>query len=92
MLLEKAGIDAEELHDPGTPEWMALDFDDPKKLLSCVLDSPHHTARVEAAQAAMAAASRSVAAAADWPQVAQETIALNTFRATRPWAKRAVGS
>ncbi len=91
-LLAEAGIAAEDLHPPGTAAWVALDDDDPAKILACVLDSPHHTARVEAGQVAMAAASRAVSAAADWGQVARETVALQSFRTSRPWAKRVVAS
>lgn len=87
-LLEKAGIAAADLHPPGTPAWVALPDEDPAKLLACVLDSPHHTARVEAAQAALADASRVVSAAADWGAVGREIHRRTSFRANHPEAKR----
>lgn len=92
LLLAMAGIDGDELHPAGTAAWRALPDDDPAKLLSCLIDSPHHALRVEAAQAAMAQASRAVSAAADWGQIARETIALNSFRANHAEATRVVVS
>ncbi|OBB95396.1 hypothetical protein A5782_07135 [Mycobacterium sp. 852002-40037_SCH5390672] len=87
-MLAEAGIAAEDLHPPGTAAWVALDDDDPAKILACVLDSPHHTARVEAAQAALDEATRAVSAAADWRQIARESFARSSFRAAHLEAKR----
>lgn len=72
----------------GTPAWQALSDDDPRKLLSLAVAGEHYVLRVETAQEAMAEASRAVAAAADWPQVAREVHARSSFRANHPWAKR----
>lgn len=76
----------------GTPAWMQLRDDDPRKLLAVAVDGEHHVLRTESAQVALAEASRAVAAAADWPEVAREVHARTNFRATRPWAKRVVVS
>lgn len=55
----------------GTLPWQYLPTDDPAKL-AAVLDAARHWAlRIESNQQAMAEASRSVAAAADWPAVAR---------------------
>lgn len=72
----------------GTPAWQALSADDPRKLLALAVAGEHHVLRTETAQEAMAAASRAVAAAADWSQVARETIARNSFREHHPEARR----
>lgn len=88
LLLAMAGVDADELHPAGTAAWRALPNDDPAKLLSCLLDSPHHALRIEVAQAAMADASRAISSAVDWGAVSREFQQLNRFRAAHPWAKR----
>lgn len=54
----------------GTLPWQALPTDDPAKL-AAIFDAARHWAlRVDASQAALADASRGVASAADWRQVA----------------------
>jgi len=58
----------------GTPEWVGLPDDHPAKL-AALLDAARHWAlRVETAQEAQAEASKSVAASADWPDVARQII------------------
>ena len=58
----------------GTPAWCALDDDDPAKLAALLDAAQHHVLRVETAQAALAEASRAVAAGADWPALAAEIV------------------
>lgn len=56
----------------GSLEWCRLADDDPRKW-AAVLDGGQHWAlRVEGHQRAFGEASKAVAAAADWPQVARE--------------------
>jgi hypothetical protein len=54
----------------GTPEWCALNDSDPRKLAAVMDFGQHHALRVETAQAALAEASRAIAAAVDWTAVA----------------------
>lgn len=72
----------------GTPAWCDLDNYDPRKLAAVLDAGSHHALRVEVAQEARAEASKAVAAAADWPAIAQELTQIRDFRATRAWAKR----
>lgn len=58
--------------DAGTPAWQALADGDPRKLLALAVAGEHHVLRVEIAQEAMAEASRSVAASADWSRVGRD--------------------
>lgn len=60
---------ANALPSAGTPAWCALPDADPNKLLALAVAGEHHVLRVETAQAAMADASRAVAASADWTRV-----------------------
>jgi hypothetical protein len=55
-----------------SPAWCALADGDPRKLLALAEFGEHHALRVETAQQAMAGASRAVADAADWPEVARD--------------------
>ena len=50
----------------GTPQWAALDDDDPLKLAACLAYSPHHALRIDTAQALRAVASQDISAAANW--------------------------
>jgi hypothetical protein len=50
----------------GSPEWLALDDDDLRKVASLFDAARHWALRVEAAQVAMCQASRDVSAALDW--------------------------
>ena len=72
----------------GTPEWCDLDDYEPRKLAAVLIAGSHHALRVETAQEANAAASKAVAAAADWPAIAKEIHQLHNWRSTRPWAIR----
>lgn len=58
----------------GTPAWMALADGDPAKLLAVAIAGEHHVLRVETAQEALAEASKSVAAAEDWPATARRIV------------------
>jgi hypothetical protein len=74
----------------GSPGWCELADGDPRKLLALAVAGEHHVLRVEVAQTARAEASRAVAAAADWPEVARELNLRNDFYRRRPWLRRAV--
>jgi hypothetical protein len=50
----------------GTPAWCALPDHDQAKLLALAAAGEHHVLRVETAQAAMAEASKAVAAGTEW--------------------------
>lgn len=54
----------------GTPAWCALPDSDPNKLLALAVAGEHHVLRMEAAQEAMAQASRDISAAANWTAIA----------------------
>ncbi|UVO14249.1 DUF2742 domain-containing protein [Mycobacterium sp. SVM_VP21] len=56
----------------GTPSWQALADDDPAKLLALADAGVHSVLRWEAAQEAQAEASKSIAAAEDWPSFARQ--------------------
>jgi hypothetical protein len=56
----------------GTATWCALDDDDPAKLAAIYDAAQHYALRVDTAQAALADASRDVAAAADWSAIAAQ--------------------
>lgn len=58
----------------GTPSWRALPDDHPQKWAALLDAAQHHALRVEIAQEARAGASKDIAAAADWPQVAREIV------------------
>jgi hypothetical protein len=56
----------------GTPEWVALDDDDPLKLVSLYDAARHWAFRLETCQEARCEASHDVSAAEDWPAIANE--------------------
>ena len=72
----------------GTPEWCDLDDYDPRKLAAVLNAGSHHSLRIETAQESQAEASKAVAAAVDWRQIAEQIHKLHTWRSTRPWATR----
>lgn len=55
----------------GTPAWLTLADDDPRKLLALAQAGEHHVLRLDLAQEAAAEASKTIAAAEDWPSVAR---------------------
>jgi hypothetical protein len=74
----------------GTPAWCDLDDDDPVKL-AAVFDAAQHWAlRVDTCQEAMAAASRDISAAVDWPTVAKRMQDQREWLAANPWARRVI--
>jgi hypothetical protein len=79
---------ANNLPIAGTPAWQALADGDPRKLLAVAVAGEHHVLRMEAAQEAMADASREIAGAEDWATVARRMQSRAAFRARNPWAKR----
>jgi hypothetical protein len=72
----------------GTPAWRELDDSDPRKLLALAASGVHHCLRVDAAQSAMADASRAVSAAADWGRIGRRIREHNEFYVARPWLRR----
>jgi Protein of unknown function (DUF2742) len=72
----------------GTPAWCSLAHDDPRKWAALLDGAQHHALRLEINQEAAAEASKAVSGAADWPHIAREIQQINSFRASRPWAKR----
>lgn len=73
----------------GTIAWQLLDDTDPTKWAAILDAAQHHILRLELNQEARAEASRAVSCAADWPEVAREMLQLQSFRAARPWLRRA---
>jgi hypothetical protein len=57
----------------GTPEWCALNNDDPVKLAALLDAGQHWALHLEINQQARADASRDVSMAADWRSIADET-------------------
>lgn len=72
QFIAAAVAQANNLPTAGTPAWLALADDDPAKLLALAAAGEHHVLRMEVAQAAQADASKAIADAADWSQVARE--------------------
>jgi hypothetical protein len=72
----------------GTPSWCALADGDPRKWAALLDAAQHWALRVETCQEARAEASRAVAAAHDWPAIAQSNRSRSEFYAARPWLKR----
>lgn len=72
----------------GTPQWCALDDDDPVKLAALLDAAQHWALRVETNQQAECEASRAISAAADWSAIAQHHRRHAEFYAERPWLKR----
>jgi hypothetical protein len=56
----------------GSISWQQLDDRDPAKWAALLDAARHHALRVDTAQNAMAEASRTIAAAVDWPEVARQ--------------------
>jgi hypothetical protein len=73
----------------GTPEWCALDDDDPAKTAALLDAAQHWILRVETCQAAECEASSDVSAAADWGQIGRQIRQHNEFYAEKPWLRRA---
>ena len=55
----------------GTPEWMALADDDPRKLAAVADLGVHMALRIDTNQAAVAAASRAIAGSTRWRSLAR---------------------
>lgn len=67
------GVDlADRLPYPGTLGWLALPDDSPVKKAALLMAASQRVLHLESEQEARAAASKSVAGACDWPQVARE--------------------
>ena len=67
-----------------------LDYQDPVKLAAIFDAARHHALRVETAQQARCDASKAVAGAADWAELADGVRNRQAFYAAKPWLKRAV--
>jgi hypothetical protein len=72
----------------GTPEWVDLPEDDPRKQAALYDAARHHILRMEAAQEALCEAGKAVAAAADWPSIARDVRQRADYYVARPWLKR----
>jgi hypothetical protein len=72
----------------GTPEWCALDDDDPRKRAAVYDAAQHWALRLETSQQAMAGASHDISAAVDWSVIAQHIRDEREFYAAHPWLKR----
>ena len=68
----KAQLDCGPIPEAGTPDWQALADGDPRKLVACAEAGVHWSLRRDTAQAAAADASKAIASATDWGQVARE--------------------
>jgi hypothetical protein len=75
------GVDLSEcLPFPGALSWLALPDDSPVKKASMLLAASQRVLHVEIDQEARAEASKAIADAADWPQVAREIQQLDAAR------------
>jgi Protein of unknown function (DUF2742) len=72
----------------GTPQWCALDDDDPHKLAALLDAAQHWILRVETCQEARCDASREISDAVDWSAMAREINERADFYAARPWLRR----
>ena len=72
----------------GTPEWCALDDDDPVKTAALLDAAQHWALRVETCQQARCDAARDVSERVDWPALAREINERADFYAARPWLRR----
>lgn len=71
----------------GTPDWCRLPAG-PRKTAAVLLLGAQHALALDMRQDAQSEASKAVAGAADWRQVATEVRQLAAFRQARPWAAR----
>lgn len=65
------GLSLDGLPIPGTVRWCGMADDDARKMLALVLGGVRDALNTDARQTAMADASREIAAAAPWSQLAQ---------------------
>jgi hypothetical protein len=72
----------------GTPNWCALEFSDPRKLLALAIDGEHHVLRCEVAQRASCDASSEISAAADWGHIGRHIRQVNEFYEQKPYLRR----
>jgi hypothetical protein len=72
----------------GTPAWVALHDDDPRKWAALLDGARHWALRLETCQEARAEASRAVSTTVDWPALSREINRRNDFYTNRPWLKR----
>lgn len=70
-LADKLGVVLDHCAIAGTPAWCGMDEDDARKLMALVIGGVREAVSNDARQAAMAEASRSVAASANWRTVGQ---------------------
>jgi hypothetical protein len=72
----------------GTPEWCALQDDDPRKVAALLDAAQHWALRLETCQQAECEASHAVSAGADWATVGRRIRDHREFYAQHPWLKR----
>ena len=83
-----AHLEVEQWPTVGTPEWVALPDDDPRKIAAVYDAAQHWALRLETCQQARCDTSRDVADAVDWSALAREINERTDFYAARPWLKR----
>jgi len=71
---------ADNVPAAGTPAWVALADNDPRKLLALAVEAEHVILHREMRQEVLAEASKAVAKSSDWPQVARELQQLDAAR------------
>lgn len=67
--VQRLGVDPVTALVAGSPAWNELPDEHPDKLGAVLAAGVHHALRLDTAQAAMADASKAVAASADWTRV-----------------------
>lgn len=72
----------------GTPAWVVLPDNDPRKWAAVLDFGQHHALRVETCQRADCQASHDVSAAADWSAIARYLADERAFYAAKPWLRR----
>jgi len=73
---------------PGSPAWCQLSDHNPAKLAACLLYVRYWAYDAACRQQAQVAASRDIAAAADWSGIAHRRLQRERFYAEKPWLKR----
>lgn len=58
--------------EAGTPEWVALDDNDERKLAAVIAGGLHWALRIDCLQTESAEASRAVSESADWSEISQQ--------------------
>jgi hypothetical protein len=73
----------------GTPAWVDLADDDPRKLASLFDAARHWALRLEMCQESECEASHAISASMDWGAIARRALNQASFLARHPWLRRA---